>query len=359
MRSPRWEYGSDFHWPRFAPVEQARPHPWDQHEGRYFGSGRDALRAIAIHGATRFGWKRLFFPDFFCPDVVESVAGLNIELQHYRDDPLTQPRWPSAIEPTDAFLVMNYYGLRETVDVEALGAAGAATIEDHSHDPWSDWAYASAADYCLLSLRKTLPVPEGGVLWSPKRREVPPSPTLTRERERAAASKRDGMLLKALYLEGHSIEKSVFRDLLVGGETNIAVGSISGMTSATRTLLDIFPIDKWRAQRGHNYGRLASLLPESSRFDVLEAATLNCIPFNLTVVAESRELRDRLRMNLIGNNIYPAVLWAVKPDLMPNVGNPSRTLADRVLSLPCDARYNEADLEQVATTITNFINDEP
>jgi hypothetical protein len=39
-------------------------------------------------------------------------------------------------------------------------------VEDHSHDPFSPWAVGSSADYAFCSLRKTLPVPDGGLLWS-------------------------------------------------------------------------------------------------------------------------------------------------------------------------------------------------
>ena len=37
-------------------------------------------------------------------------------------------------------------------------------IEDHIHDPLSDWSQSSNADYAVASLRKTLPVPIGAML---------------------------------------------------------------------------------------------------------------------------------------------------------------------------------------------------
>jgi hypothetical protein len=78
---------------------------------------------------------------------------------------------------------MNYFGLRTPPDLEL--PEGVEVLEDHSHDPVSAWAEQSSADFCLASLRKTLPINDGGALWSPVGHRLPPAPP-----DRAAASGR-------------------------------------------------------------------------------------------------------------------------------------------------------------------------
>ena len=46
-------------------------------------------------------------------------------------------------------------------------------IEDHTHDPFSTWAQQSTAHYAMASLRKTLPIPDGAILWSPQKMSLP------------------------------------------------------------------------------------------------------------------------------------------------------------------------------------------
>ena len=74
-------------------------------------------------------------------------------------------------------------------------------IEDHTHDPWSVWAYESTANWCVASLRKTLPLGNGGVLWSPAGHPLPSASPVTPERHTAALEKfLAAMLLKKRYL---------------------------------------------------------------------------------------------------------------------------------------------------------------
>ena len=63
---------------------------------------------------------------------------------------------------------VNYFGVREAEPWQAWRErTECILVEDHAHDPASAWATTSTADYAFSSLRKTLPVPDGAILWSP------------------------------------------------------------------------------------------------------------------------------------------------------------------------------------------------
>lgn len=353
-----WEYGSDFHWLDFKPLHNLDNHPWSNLSSVKFGSGRDAFRSLLIHGVEFFGWKRMFLPTFFCQDVIAAMRMPEIELKLYADAVEEPVRLPDNIGPGDAVLLVNFFGLRKPVEISALRESGAFVVEDHSHDPWSPWAWSSEADYCVVALRKTLPVPEGGVLWSPVGRMLPTEPASTIEREQAAETKRAGMILKRLYLEGHAVEKESFRQLLIEGENQIASGMISGMTKATKAMLDCLPVNRWRTQRMENFSFLAREIKKIESLYVFCPEESGCAPFNVTVLTETHRQREHLRLALIKRQIYPAILWSLDNQELQGIPVRHIELSKRVLSLHCDARYNLNDVKRVVSNLSDILKTE-
>jgi hypothetical protein len=232
----RWEVGSEFHWPGLPVPARAADRPWSK--GVLVSTGRDALRLLLALGVGERGWRRLWVPEYFCQDVVAAFARPGLELRPYPDHPLRGvPDFPAA-RRGDVILVTNYFGLRPAF--EAPRRDGVEIIEDHSHDPSSPWAESSTADFCVASLRKTIPVSDGGVAWSPVGHALPPEPPLTMQRRRAATSKLVAMILKAMYLDGHKIERATYRALARRGERGLAVPGESSISPVARAILDSF-----------------------------------------------------------------------------------------------------------------------
>ena len=176
-----WEYGGEFHWPDLnyqpgAPIVPER--------NRLFASGRDALSALFELGIGTHGWRRLHLPGYFCQKVVAAAMSTGLEVVLYADSPLQpEPSLPQGpMQPEDVVLVVNYFGLRRAPKAESLAVGPATLIEDHTHDPWSRWASTSTADYCMASLRKTLPITDGASVLSPRGHQLPKWRPVTPER---------------------------------------------------------------------------------------------------------------------------------------------------------------------------------
>ena len=89
--------------------------------------------------------------------------------------PRPPPVLPGSLSSTDIILVCNHFGISEQSLFDSLIDSPSLIIEDHTHDPWSPWSFGSRASYCFSSLRKTLPLPDGSVIWSPSSfRFLPP-----------------------------------------------------------------------------------------------------------------------------------------------------------------------------------------
>lgn len=345
-RPDRWEHGSEFHWASFPPEPRAGVYPW--RAGLLLGSGRDALRLLVAHGRERRGWRRVLVPSYFCQEVVRAMAALGPELAVYPDSPLERIPVLPPLRRGDALLHVGYFGLRSGPSLEL--PAGVDLVEDHTHDPTSPWAGTSRADFCVASLRKTLPIPDGGALWSPRGHSLPSCPPGTPERARASSDKLAAMVLKALYLGGHPVDKEAFRRLAVSGETDIAAGPPAAMPEVTHTLLGAFPADTWRTRRRENHGFIRASLHGIPWLEVLSPASDDCVAFTALLVCDSPARRERVRHSLIEERIYPAVLWPLDETLFPVPDN-NRELSRRVLSLHCDFRYTRQDLERVAALV--------
>jgi hypothetical protein len=171
------EFGSDFHFinsfnGKGNSLQDFYP------KANYYADGRQAL--IDLYRSQ--GWQRLWVPEYFCYDVIASLKEAGLELAFYVDYPGNNDNLNLNVNfrAGDALLRVNYFGLRGYRSTEKLMVP---VVEDHTHDLIGDWAINSHADWCIASLRKSLPVPEGGMLWSPMGLKLPKAPVASEENE--------------------------------------------------------------------------------------------------------------------------------------------------------------------------------
>jgi hypothetical protein len=358
IRPDRWEHGSEFHWLRWEPPAEPVRHPWDA-QPLFFGSGRDAFGALLNYGQTKMGWRRLWVPSYFCQEVVEAFVATGIGLAMYCDSPREETLVERRIDirSGDVALRVDYFGLRKQMVTFGVKRSKIAVIDDYSHSPWSPAAWRSDADWCVASLRKTLPIPDGGVLWSPKGISLPQSCVVTEERRSASLQKLAGMTLKKMYLEGQSSEKELYRNLVSAGERQIAVGTHSGMTPWSLNLLSTCPTAEWQAQRTRNHRAISEALHDLVWLEVLQPEDrAGGQPFSAVLVFDCAERREFVRTNLIASRVYPAVIWPLQKTCISDLSEDDVDLSARMLSIHCDMRYGDKDMRQVALLVRQFGN---
>ncbi len=337
---PRWELGSLLEHLRVDPVDgPGDPCPWMEHPAVLVGSGRCAL-LLAISAG---GYSRLWVPSYLCQEVV-SAAAASVDLQLYADSP-TDPA-PDlaglALTPGDAILVVNYFGLRAR---SARPPLGVGVIEDHTHDLGSPWAMSSTADYCTASLRKLLPLADGGALWS-STRPMPAPPPLRAELVDGASRKFWGMLLKRQYLDGADVDKPTFRALLAAGEGALFHGTPSAMTERSRRSLPTFPLARWRARRRASFDAFVAAFGDQETARVHRPHSPDAVPFSGLVELDTAAHRDEFLAAVCARRVYPAKLWPLDAPVLPGTPPEHQDLSRRLLSFPLDARYGPEDLEQ-------------
>jgi hypothetical protein len=136
---------------------------------RYYSYGRhallEALKIAGVHG------QRVLLPSLICRDVLASVHAAGADVSYYSvnadltpsDDP---SRWPDA----RAVLAVNYFGFPQDLSPFEVYTRrnGATVIEDAAHALFSRDArgrlLGTRTPLGVLSLRKSLPLPNGGAL---------------------------------------------------------------------------------------------------------------------------------------------------------------------------------------------------
>jgi hypothetical protein len=341
----RWEVGS---WP-FQWIGLPSP-PWAEwpKPAVWFALGRHALAALlaTLKGPSR----RLWLPDYFCEETVEHWARY-LPVVRYQDNPgWAKPNWESLLPaPQDVVLCMNYFGVREgTVWQHWRRDHICILVEDHTHDPCSPWALSSGADYAFSSLRKTMPVPDGAILWSPTGSPLPEQP---RDGDwQGCAMKLLSAMMKAEYLLGHPCQdlKPRFRELELNGEELMSRAPLSAMSPYSRAYLMAGLPKAWCDQRRENVQYLLSALKgwENAK-PLFTTWPVGATPYALVLVLPSANRRDHYRALLQRANIYCPLLWPSPP----TARELNRDLAARSLVIPADQRYDVQDMARIQAVL--------
>ena len=254
------------------------------------------------------------------------------------------------LETDSILLVMSYFGLNTKTAHDLIADAkkkkGVTVIEDITHSLLCDNPYSLQSDYLVASLRKWFSVPAGG--WAGKRHgSFAKKPHL--DSNHAVADKVQAMKQKFDYLTGRITEKETF--LLANAKFDndlIHVDKMLKMDDITyQTLLRTDVQNVIRRRRANASVLLKQLSKVSGDVITLPKIDLSQdVPLFLPIFL-AKDMRDMLRSELIANAMYCPVHW-------PEVMGADKSVRDRELSLICDQRYTEDDMQSLADCIVGW-----
>ena len=334
---------TDLPWPGDAPL---------------FASGTDALAALLRWGAEHRGWSRVWLPSYYCPEVPAALRAFpaGVEVLVYPDHELwaaPEPRGVPAVEG-DVVVVANQLGVRRRPAAGRPARRGAPVVEDHSHDLGSDWARNSVADFAFASLRKTLPIPDGGVVWSPRGHELPPEPGTPGG---GPAAQRLASAIERRHRAGGPVagERLRLRALAriaaaaTGEPTAAAAPSPPGsperpgISPVSRALVAQMPLQAWRERRRANIEGLAEAVGTPAHARILPTPE-GGVAFALTLVFDTAQARARAQEALRARAVVPTVLWPLDPALDTGTSDADADLSRRILSIHADQRFDASDM---------------
>ncbi len=339
------EFGSFFQ--PISTYDSKRAHLTDVFRGAILLAN---CRQCIVALIRQYGWKRMWMPEYFSKDVIRSIQEkTDIDIEIYQDSPLKEGTLNNlSFVDGDVLFRMNYFGMRERRKSKGISIP---VIEDHSHDPFGHWALYSDADWCVSSIRKFLPLPEGGMMWSPKNNKLNIEIHQTEENKLIAQARWNGMEKKAQYLGGADIAKDEYRELFAETEEQLVHSDLSLIDERSmRFISEQLDINLWLGAKRKNWIQLHDLI-NCKRCRIIEPEDDSCNMFSLILLCENNEYRNRIRKGLIEQDVYPAILW----ELGDNVSKEAKDFSQRMISIHCDGRYTDEEVQSLAEIINKVL----
>jgi hypothetical protein len=341
------EIGSYFHLIENGNANQESHflHPTTGFEEAYhlFYSGRHAVKAILLDISKTREINTIWMPDYYCQHVVRWMQKNFPKLRFYNSQPFefNEPlRIPEHASSDDVLIVNNYWGLSNVVTSQRP-ISGPLLIEDHSHGWLSQQSKNSHADYCFVSLRKSLPIPLGGMCWRPGRRMAKPDSRPSALIYSSWDRMIEAMQRKQKYLAGSKVEKAGF--LTDFGKVEGALDESHGivaMRDEDACFIEQFLHADVMKPKEENLRYLSRAIHNGALYRVINRERHT--PFGLMLRFNDKIIFDSFKRILIEHDIYPSHLW---PD------NDLKGDWAYLLNIHVDFRYTYEDMDHIVDVL--------
>ncbi len=286
-------------------------------------SGRNCLEYILRTKQP----KRVYIPKFTCDVMLEPLDKLKIPYILYSVNERLEIK--EEIEPKgDELLVYtNYFGIKTDVCYELSQKYGWRLILDYSQ---AFFAERPAGSHVFYSPRKFFGLPDGGMLYTDQELE-----------ERlpvAKSSSHFGHLLKRIE-DGAEAGYGDFKT----DDQALSNLPLMAMSKLTQRLMANIDYEASKSRRDRNLAVLDRVIGQKNKLTLKAPAVgLLCYPF----LSDDSSLRHKLIEHKIFVPTYwPNVLeWTKETEL-------EHQLADKLLPLPIDQRYDQDDMSKIAKLI--------
>ena len=312
-------------------------------EGSLVFSGRTAIETVLKNLPHA---KQALLPSYCCDSMIEPFkkAGISVDFYSvkYENGLTINVQIPDG---TDILLWCGYFGYRTPMpDMAKFKKSGGVIIEDITHSLFSEKVCNSQSDYLVASIRKWEPINCGGycAAVNGNLEHIPTSaPPLEFVENKASA-----MNIKKEYLDNFDEQKKkLFLSIFVDSNQWLAKNySELVIDYESKKFLECVDVVKQRQIRRNNAHVLHKRLENKIKFLFTEDE-MDC-PLFVPIIVQNR---DEVRKVLTDNKIYCPIHWP-----HPNAKCESN-LYDLELSLICDQRYTEEDMDRIVTVLSELI----
>lgn len=332
------------------PLEDASAPPqgggrsiWDRWTGDAaaaygFRNARSALR----HILTSLQPARLWLPAYSCADILQAALGLKLPILFFPASPGLHPETGflrNALKAHDAVLGINYFG-------RPADAAWRRLVQDRPDVVWVEDCAQSAetgAAHCsglrIFSPRKILGVADGGLLVDTD--GVLPAPVL---RTGSSALLRHPYLLRRS--DPADRDNETWFRAFQRAEAAMTISDCA-MTTLSTTALQRIELASITEPRIRNYAILNEGL---AQFALFSEPTPVWAPLGFPMRSDRA---GALCAKLAEHRIYAPRHWQTLAT--PKPPTIEHDLSRHILTLPCDQRYGESDMERVVRVVRDFL----
>lgn len=319
-------------------------------------SGRDAFKIIA----GKYNNSVLLISSLSCDSMITPFEKQGFDVFYYKlnSDLTIQFDYllsilAKVIDKQVIFVYMDYFGINQITDNQLQLVKekyhNVVFVKDLTHTFLYDKVKNIISDYSILSLRKWLPVPDGGVLWCKNNNDIVFGQDLSFFEKRLSAQKMRFDYLKTGKIELKPIFRKIFSNVAQIIDNDALPGKMSNYSFEILRKADFKEIKRIRER---NYNVLLDILSKESKIYILQP---DCQKSNLyfPIIIENR---DFVQNNLSKIGIYNTIIWPLR-DEQKKVCETAKYVEEHMLAVSCDQRYSIEDMKHIAYEIVRVINE--
>lgn len=300
-----------------------------------FKNARSALTYLLQQRKMR----KIWLPAYLCPETAPASTPYSL----FPADPLGGINLnfiQEHVQAGEAVMLVNYFGVapdNTTLDF-VKSRQDIVWIEDRCHTLWSETT-EPYGDWIIYSPRKLIGVPDGGLLVSYK--EKIPAPAY----KKPVIDIWDPARMR--YEDPHGKNNKEWYQAYLKSEAAMKA-DLQPISDISLEILRNLPLNPMIKMRIQNAEILKKRIKETGKLTTLP---IGDVPFCVPVVIEDVE---KIAEKLAKQGIFCARHWKTlisPPDMFLGLWK----LAGKLLSLPCDHRYNADDMHRIADVLDDIL----
>lgn len=289
-----------------------------------FNSARNCFEYILL--ARKY--TKIYMPYYTCEVMLQPLQKYGIRYEFYSINDRLEPIELPKLHSNEALLYTNYYGLKQSYVEFLAGIYGNQLIVDNAQAFFAPRVDGIDTFY---SPRKFFGVPDGGYLYTD---------AILQQNFVVDKSYHRMQHLLLRIEEGAENGYSSFRK----ADESLDNQPIHKMSLLTEKIMQNVDYSYVSKRRKENYSFFRQMLSESNKLAIMEDN--NFVPMIYPYLTEDVTLRKRL----IQNKIFVATYWQNVFDWCSS-GSFEYKLAENMLPLPIDQRYEQKDLVRILKVI--------
>lgn len=310
-------------------------------------SGRDALKAIA----REYDPCVALLPALSCDSMIHPFELYGHQIRYYRlnTDYSIDPDSLDIDTQNYLFLYADYFGKPVISDkaLEKLRQRGNFIfIEDRTHNLIHERNYKFEPDYIIASLRKWIPIPDGGLLWGRISNPLDNDTIFSTSRLKAQCMRHEYLTC------GDETIKAEYRRVFSTVSEQMNDDNPSSMTAYSYELAKNIDWKKMRMIRIENAEALLSVLSTSQYINLIQKETgLSDLYVPFTVPN-----RNEVQKRLSAKGIFNTIIWPLNEEQKEACSVAAFT-EKNMLAAPCDQRYSKEDMKTIGNEIVRVVDD--
>lgn len=310
-------------------------------------SGRDTLKAIAREYEPCVA----LLPALACDSMVHPFELYGHEIQYYKlnEDYSIELDSLKVGKGRHLFLYADYFGRPAIKDVELAKLRKQGNIifiEDRTHNLLQERKYTFKPDYIIASLRKWLPIPDGGLLWGKITKPLAKDTTFSTTRLKAQCMRHEFLSC------GDETIKTEYRKIFSTVSDLMDEDEPSAMSAYAYSLAKQTDWNWVRGARQQNAETLTSILSKSPYIKLIQDSPgLSDLYVPFTVPNH-----DEVQRRLSVEGIFNTIIWPLS-DQQKEACKVAKCTEENMLAAPCDQRYTVEDMKKIGAEIVRVTAD--